>query len=373
MQITSNFNRDAELLLADRVEKYLLEEIGQMSGRGEMLLPQQQELAGRYGVSLRTIRTAVDRLKARNLIRSIKGKGMFIQPLARDSGNVLVVAENFTHPYTSMVAAIAGDQLLRQGLTPVMAGARELDKLADGARGMLVVESSRATEMFLGGTRLPYCGINDVFTGNLRQPVWHQTVRGNYYLAGYVATEILLAAGKEKIVFFGHSPRQDQINGYRDAFLNRGMAYDAELVFFVPREKEPGVEEFCRLVHERIERRIGEGDSMGFVDCSGSITYQEGNLFPVIMKGLFGPEDTVATGHVELEKPYLAGTKVLTAITPLVNRAIDLVLGRSEPYSVCETLDRLQVAVDENGRWRNCDYREYFVRQGHTLAATLPV
>lgn len=355
------------ILLADRVEQSMVEDIGRLIRNHESLLPQQQELAERYGVSLQTIRTVVDRLKERRMIRSVKGKGMFILPAAKETGNILVVTDRLEHPYTSMVVASVSNVLLQQNLTPVLADPTDLERSSADVRGVLLISDGPEAKNFLTRSKLPYCAINDVFDLSYEQSVHHQTVRNNNYLWCFALTEMLLLGGKDKVFFFTSMSElacgREKIRGYRDALRYYGKEYDERYVINVPRDNEPTVDEFCATTRALIEQESRRyPGKVGFVDTSGTMTYPQSMFYHRIVENVVNVADVAVGDYMESPKAFMTKLMVVTSLNQIVGRAVDLIMGRSRPFSICETIDDLQVKVNEFGIWRQYDYREYIAR-----------
>ncbi len=96
------------MLLTDKIEKELIKQIKQRKQAGQLKLPDEYVLAEQFGISRKTLRNALGRLKKRNIVRSIKGKGTFIvasSSLAQVNPTTMVamIAPNFKH---SMETAI---------------------------------------------------------------------------------------------------------------------------------------------------------------------------------------------------------------------------------------------------------------------------
>lgn len=349
-------HNDGDLLLADRVEKAMLAEMAQMAARGQTRLPQQAELTGRHGVSIQTIRTVVARLKARHLIRSVKGKGMFLVPGERGTGNVIVLAENFSSPYSSTATALAGDLLLKQGFTPVMSSSRDLPARAKDALGILVIESSPEAEAFLVRGEIPFCGVNDVFDKPLEQPLRFQTVRCNSYRWGLLAAAAALAAGKRNLLLFSGPPtlgyERLKRQGCLDALRLHGLDATCVNAFTVPADADASHETFCKEVRTALKHGNGR---TGIIDFDGQVLSQGSPLYEKLFQSLPDPAHAVAVRFSEMPKLVAAGTRVMVPLAPLIGRALEIVLGRTSPIALCETLDNFQASIKKEGQWRDFD------------------
>ena len=93
-------------LLVDRVEQELRRRVGQIRNVPRAKLPQERVLAKTYGVSLKTVRKAMQRLKRDRLVRSVQGTGTFVVPAAQENTSVLVVASNVYHPCEMMAVGV---------------------------------------------------------------------------------------------------------------------------------------------------------------------------------------------------------------------------------------------------------------------------
>ncbi len=96
------------MLLSDKVEKKLIKQIRERRQEGHLKLPDEHMLADEFGISRKTLRNALDRLKKRKIVRSIKGKGTFIvesTSLTQINPTTMVgmIAPNFKQPMETAI------------------------------------------------------------------------------------------------------------------------------------------------------------------------------------------------------------------------------------------------------------------------------
>lgn len=106
------YMEDTYMLLADKIERKLIRQISVNKQEGQLKLPDENMLADEFGVSRKTLRVAMNRLKGQNLLQSIKGKGTFIVESSLDHAGVSttmvgMIAPNFKHPMeTALVEGV---------------------------------------------------------------------------------------------------------------------------------------------------------------------------------------------------------------------------------------------------------------------------
>lgn len=105
-------------LLVDWMEEELLRQVSELSKNQSTKLPHERTLAKVHNVSVDTVRSALARLKKEHLIRAIPGKGTFINPSSKRTGQVLVVSGNPFHPYNIMGSGVLSSVLREKGYTP---------------------------------------------------------------------------------------------------------------------------------------------------------------------------------------------------------------------------------------------------------------
>eukprot|EP00831_Metopus_contortus_P031647 TRINITY_DN25781_c0_g1_i2.p1 TRINITY_DN25781_c0_g1~~TRINITY_DN25781_c0_g1_i2.p1 ORF type:complete len:176 (+),score=41.84 TRINITY_DN25781_c0_g1_i2:100-627(+) len=103
---------------------------------------------------------------------------------------------------------------------------------------------------------------------------------------------------------------------------------------------------------------------MGFIDTTGSLVHGQGAVFNWMIEGVFDRERVVAIS-AEPEKNHMATTKVFVDTKPLIKRAVDIILGHSKPFSVCETHDNIYIQEQAGQISRKYSVKEYFYMTRH--------
>ncbi len=348
------------MMLADQVEEALKEELSRLREKpGEVMLPQQPELAKRYGVSLRTIRTVFERLKNAGLIRTVKGQGTFAADPESGPGRMLLIADNPSHAYTAIALGTTSELLMQRGITPVLARPDQLYTLTEHTRGSLIFSGGLDVEVYLKRRKLPCCAINDIFDLDQPQTSRFQTVRCNSYLWIYTATEILLKRGKRRILLFTSGEEfnwgRAKVQGYCDALRKYGIVPDESLIHYVAHRADLDPV-FCAELRTALERETARTpcDVLGCVDASPFVFAPDSPLYRLIACQFLSAEEAVATEFSESTVTSVAGTLVVPGLRYLIDRAIGIVTGEVKPFALCETHDCLTIRInDGQGRWRN--------------------
>ncbi len=352
-----------DILLADKVEHLMMEEIAELRRRNDYQLPQQQELAERYGVSLRSIRTVVDRLKARRVIRSVKGKGMFVVSKTQTSNQMLLVANDLDHFYTSMAISCASAVLLERGLVPVVVTPDKVRQNARNMCGALIIHADSELESYLEQSQLPYCAINDAFLGIAAHPLRGQTVRCNSYLWSYVTTEVLILSGKRQLFLFNgdsvhESWARDLVSGFSDAIHHYGLKLNPDFIIDTVEEPDERLKIFARA-REIIKKTYqADGRTIGFVDGSG-YSRPQSDFYHYVTENLCRPADVAVRMFEESHVTFVADTVVSISLSKIIERSVDLVLGQQQPFAICEQYDNFSVQRNEGGVWRKYAYPDF--------------
>ncbi len=110
--------------IADDLQKQI--ESGEVSD-GERL-PSQHEMAKLYGVSLTTLRSAVDLLEQRGLVRSAHGLGTFAQaPVSADTAPQVLIVDDDQQVIDLLTAILEGEEITVASATTAAEGITKLE------------------------------------------------------------------------------------------------------------------------------------------------------------------------------------------------------------------------------------------------------
>jgi DNA-binding LacI/PurR family transcriptional regulator len=197
-------------------------------------LPTEQQLSKEQGVSLNTVRRAVDLLVNEGLVYRRQGSGTYVQAEQPRTGPVVgAIVPSMTYYYPRIIAGIESELsrngaqlLLRSTGYDVAQEAQAVESMvAAGAQGLLIVPelTGRAdAHAYLDGLGLPLVLVERRFRsgGDI-----HEFVCSNHAAGGYIAARHLFSLGHTKIAFLARSsPHATEVaHGLRDALAQRGL------------------------------------------------------------------------------------------------------------------------------------------------------
>lgn len=215
-------------MLADELRRGIAE-VRYPEGR----LPTEQQLATEQGVSLNTVRRAVDLLVADGLVYRRQGSGTYVTPTPAATGPVIGVAvPSMTYYYPRIIAGIEsalaarGAQMLLRSTGYEHALEEQAIESMAGADGLLLVPelAGRADpHAYLDALRLPTVLVERRF---LSGGDVYEFVCSNHGAGGYEAARHLLGLGHTKLAYLGRtSPHAAQvIDGLSAALADQGHA-----------------------------------------------------------------------------------------------------------------------------------------------------
>ncbi|KJK51064.1 hypothetical protein UK23_08465 [Lentzea aerocolonigenes] len=231
-------------------------------------LPTEQQLAAEQGVSVNTVRRAVDLLVADGLVYRRQGSGTYVEQSGvagtSSTGPVIgVCMPSMTYYFPRLIAAIeqeiaaSGGQMLLSSSDYDLAREREVvDRmLATGVQGIVI-----APELPPGGARAALSRLQALPVPIVTVERWlgteddeHELVCTNRIAGGYAAARHLLEFGHTGIAFLSRSsPHLDQVaRGMRGALAEAGhemVQVDA------PRRWTPA--DASDLVTKLLERKV---------------------------------------------------------------------------------------------------------------------
>jgi DNA-binding LacI/PurR family transcriptional regulator len=197
-------------------------------------LPTEQQLSKEQGVSLNTVRRAVDLLVNEGLVYRRQGSGTYVQAEQPRTGPVVgAIVPSMTYYYPRIIAGIESELsrngaqlLLRSTGYDVAQEAQAVESMvAAGAQGLLIVPelTGRAdAHAYLDGLSLPLVLVERRFRsgGDI-----HEFVCSNHAAGGYIAARHLFSLGHTKIAFLARSsPHATEVaHGLRDALAQREL------------------------------------------------------------------------------------------------------------------------------------------------------
>ncbi len=363
------------MLVVDRIENELRSRVTQMRDKVKEQFPHELELARLYGVSRKTIRRAMERLKRERLVHSVRGKGTFISRADVKKMNVLVIFSSPFQPYDTVGVGVVSSLLKSRGQAPNLM----ISKDPGAEWESLGVDPNRMCGIILIGsyTReavqrvVDQAGVPVVYIGDLAEtvrglPICDQVLPDNRGLAHRTA-EWLIGQGHRGIMLLGwglsNAWGQDMVQGYWEALEMHGLRFDEGLVMDFPRAPLGGAWGGRELLPEigRMQRRIDDllesaNPPTALIHTSGSEA-QIRDIVHYQFRNRFKPESIVAVSFEEiLQREYKGfgeATAVCIKLESLAKRAIELLMRRREKSeaAVREFLEETYVLRRKDGIW----------------------
>jgi LacI family transcriptional regulator len=311
-----------------------------------MQLQPHRELAGTYGVSLITINKALSGLVSEGILHSRVGRGTFVaakpveQPDPSTSPPMLgFVLRDLSSPFFSLVAHAAQQRADELGYGLLFSSSsNRLDREDEqirrfhdlGVNGLIIASMSRTYRISesiqaLHTAGFPYVMVS--YTDGAEVPFVGMDLDG----AGYLATQHMLAMGRQRIGYvgdkFGSIMGELRGRGYRRALEQSGIPVDPALQFEYPFEGEWNDYRSGYAVAERVANLDVKPDGMFVFNDLGALGFQDG----LLDRGIRVPEDIAVVGLDDIE---LAGRAriPLTTVRQPVDRigalAVDHILAR---------------------------------------------
>jgi DNA-binding LacI/PurR family transcriptional regulator len=245
--VTSEGTRfSAGVLHTNRVERILRQEIDKLQGVEGAMLPRQEELVEKYGVSIRSVRDAIERLKGENLIRSIRGKGMFVVEGATKLRDVLLICDEAYFPFQIVCMGVITSLLKERDYTanlvmshdPARDWSKILQKRSNACGAVLISRYSRQTvSQLVRESEIPIVTISDL-DEPVRSPAVCDAVLPDDEALGYRAVEYLAKQGHRKIALLGwelsKASGYEILQGYRNALTAFGLEFNPIHVMDLP-------------------------------------------------------------------------------------------------------------------------------------------
>jgi DNA-binding LacI/PurR family transcriptional regulator len=310
---------------------------------GTQLEP-HREMARSYGVSMMTINKALSGLVSEGILHSRVGRGTFVAVRPSDSEaagatTLGFVLRDLSSPFFSLVAHAAQQRADELGYGLLFSSSsNRLDREEEqirrfrdlGVSGLIIASMSRTYRISEPIRALQDAGIPYVMVsyteGNDVPFVGMDLASG-----GYLATQHLLAMGRQKIGYIGDSFGSIMCElrgrGYKRALEQAGLPVDPALQFEYPFEGEWNDYRSGYAVAERVANLAEKPDAMFVFNDLGALGFQEG----LLDRGIRVPEDIAVVGLDDIE---LAGRAriPLTTVRQPVDRigalAVDYILAR---------------------------------------------
>ncbi len=364
----------SDLLLADRVEQELRREIADWRGLPGSRLPQQHALADKYGVSLKTIRHALSRLKQDNLIQSTRGRGTFLAPAKKQSTSVLVFCDDTYHAYSivggGVVCSVLKDRGYRPNLVVSKHPEEEWEALSSHREeifgGILIGSFTPETVCSLiEKSKVPLVYIGDMNVATWEPAMCDNVVPDNRALA-YRATEYLIRQGHRKIAIMGWGLSTvwgSHVNqGHRDALAKHGLSYDPELFLdFPPIPFDQNKDGIYHLPLGELQQRIDrsferEEPPTAMLHFSGSEP-QIRDILHFYFHDRFKEDSVLVTTYQEILQATYTGygqaTAVCMKLRNLAERAVELLFRdrKGKVIPIRETQEQIYFYQRHNGSW----------------------
>ena len=264
----------------------------------EQLLPEQQ-LAKKLGISLITVRRAMDILEKDNYVHRVQGKGTFAGPgkCCRVNNINLVYPgstdSNFENPFFGQVINGVNEYLsgrsIRLGLAPIPVSMSFADVINDARWSEFLGEGAifmnyKITDNDLALIRKHSIKLVNIGTTPKGSGIF--CVDTDHEEGGYVATSHLLKHGRKRILMLCNPRRHfyayDVISGYIKALSDNNAAFDKKLIVEDARSGE--AEGYMQM-----KRLLGRLDFDAFISFGDEATV--GCINSVLDKNLRIPED----------------------------------------------------------------------------------
>lgn len=362
-----------EGLLVNRVKDALHSRVSRMIEDGKMTLPKERELAMHYGVSVRTVRSALNELKQKRILHSIPGKGTFIVPESKRKQLTLVLANNISHPFTAAATEIILDVLREQNMpaTISVVGNEQVNWDSLGFSpddiGGIIILAPAINEKELANLRrsnVPIVVLGD-FPDEFKHSLKCNQVRPDAYSSSFTATRYLLEQGHKQILLacWGGETSwgKDLKRGYCDALKEAGVKFNPDNFIVPPRVEFTETNEHyineLGSIQKDIDRILSGEDAPTAVIHNSSMQVQAEEMMHSYFHDKFAADSIVVINHVELLKTYyFNGEHILAVAMPyrsLINMAINLMKDEknsAEPLSL--TVNGFRIWKRVKGNWQ---------------------
>lgn len=199
-------------------------------------LPSEKQLADQFGVSIITVRQAVEALAREGFVEKIQGSGTYIRHLrpAIERKIWAFVVPSLGELWYPPVAEGLEEVSRAAGIAVVVLGTDQEEETGEnirrivtmGADGLVIAPSLRRRPEASSLLELSMAGVPFVFAGDYVPEVEAPRVLWDYRGGARLGTEHLLAQGHRRIAFLSHpatNPSQAMWEGYRAALTGAGV------------------------------------------------------------------------------------------------------------------------------------------------------
>ena len=306
-------------------------------------LPPHRELAVQYDVSMITINKALSGLVSEGILHSRVGRGTFValRPADSESAKTTLgfVLRDLSSPFFSLVAHAAQQRADELGYGLLFSSSsnrldredEQIRRFRDlGVSGLIIASMSRTYRISesiqaLHETSFPYVMVS--YTDGADVPF----VGMDLDSAGYLATQHLLAMGRQRIGYvgdkFGSIMCELRGRGYRRALEQSGIAVDPELQFEYPFEGEWNDYRSGYAIAERVASLTDKPDAMFVFNDLGALGFLDG----LLDRGIQVPEEIAVVGLDDIELAGRARMPLTTVRQPVERigaMAVDTILAR---------------------------------------------
>jgi DNA-binding LacI/PurR family transcriptional regulator len=365
-----------EFLLVDRVERELRHTVSGLYDIPAAKLPRERSLAQKYGVSIKTVRSALERLKRQNLIQSVRGRGTFVlAPPSKRLTDVLLICSNTYHSYQTVCMGVISNLLKERDYTvnlvmsndPAQDWARIIQNRSNACGAILISRYPRQTVMHLvRESTIPIVSLSDM-DEPVRRPAVCDAVLPDSESQAYRAVEYLARQGHRKIALMGWelslAAGAEIVQGYRNALAAFGIEYQPEYLLdltVVPigdqviNSAPPiQVEEVCRRFNTWVERNDLPTALVHFCASESRIR----DLLEHCTHNHFRPGAIVACLYAEQLRTGYGGlsdaTAVCISVEYLARQALELLFRERKPNGsyVRNIVEKLILYQRKNGSW----------------------
>ncbi len=369
-----DFDFKSGFMVAEKVEHQLREELRQMGTVSKVRMPDERLLARKYGVSRKSLRVALERLREDNLIRTIPRKGTFFIPLSRKISTVHLICPDQMHLFSMTAANVASSLLKSKGYgtnllispDPISEWEFITQSGKDAVGAVLIGGYSRKTlEELVRISEFPLVYIGDMSESFRGPAICDNVIPANLEKA-YVATDYLLKQGHRRIALLQVGPSmvwsREMRAGYLQAYESHGLEADPGWTVNIPLKKEVEnmivYEEILREAFRVVDRwRKSEKTPTALV-LSGMPEVELRDYQQHWFQGIFPNESVVVVSFPEiLEVSYTGNcdaTAVCTSLRQIVDHALRLLLrSRKEKETpIREMLEQTKIYHRRNGIWK---------------------
>ncbi len=370
-------NGNGSPLLVDRVEHALRKRVAQMLAASETMLPQEMELAKTYGVSIKTVRFAMRRLKDDHLVRAVSGKGTFVVPAEKRLAPVIVLCSGIKHPHAALCTEVASTLLRERRQASHFCFYEDVERdwelissTVQAARCILItgVHTKQNLSKLLTRIAKPAVLIGDPVDSSVREPLGCCNIVNDSRAPAFLATRHLLSQGHRRILLIGWLPdtcwARERMRGHREAFESAGIPFDESLVVKLPhvtrwQGADPvGYDELQQNTAKEIKKLLSGTDVPTAVVHDSASESLTRNILARWFPKLFTDDRILITTTAENLEREFHGEKDLTAVgysmRGLTERALDLLTdnrtGVLRPS--LEIIDYSSMYQRHNGQWR---------------------